>query len=335
MIMCTPTSISTIDASALQLRMKTHVVRDSVYIKLMWNDKTPIILSSKVHIIQYKPVYDIYGNISMTLSENNDSDEFHVLKKIEDNICNHQKIQKHTYSKTYIPSVNFEKRYWKLRSRTTDIYWFDKHNKCIEDMSFLRSLTPPFRVRVIVRLDNVWITKYCYGLSFALHQVQVHDEGFYLSKSMFTITEEIFQDDNKYKKMLKVGVPLQAVRTKMVLDGLDENTISRMLGAPSHQTPPSGVPPPPRLPPPPPKMPPPPPPLFNIHKNAIANPIDMTGILKDINGGNFKLKKHHTNHNKDSKQFRVNLTDLLNVRNSLKPLTKVYHSHYIALQPLE
>ena len=112
--------------------------------------------------------------------------------------------------------------------------------------------------------------------------LQVKSYVVQLSMSVNVCTSSTSYDVEKYKKMLKIGVPLCGLQQKMMMDGVDHTFINRFTE--DLKKPP---PPPPRLglstPPPPP--PPPPPPAFGFKSK------DMSAVFGDIKNGNFSLKK--------------------------------------------
>lgn len=109
-------------------------------------------------------------------------------------------------------------------------------------------------------------------------------------KMSITISE--VPDYNMFFRMLKMGIPKDAIKQKMTLAGVDVKiidyppetpyvTVLHYLSNPNlkyqkESIIPTGVPPPP----------PPPPPLLPISNNSLR-----TGLLNQINGGNFTLKK--------------------------------------------
>jgi len=82
-----------------------------------------------------------------------------------------------------------------------------------------------------------------------------------------------------YYRMMKMGVPKEAIKQKMQMDGLDMDTISKFAGEIPIRASPSPSPPPP--------PPPPPPPMFA----PIVTLPDPAAFLADIKSGNFQLRK--------------------------------------------
>jgi hypothetical protein len=150
-----------------------------------------------------------------------------------------------------------------------------------------------------------------------------------------------------YFKMLKLGIPRDAVKQKMTLLGIDARVIDYPETAPyasvlhyisnPHLTytppPANGIPPPP--PPPPshmgiPPPPPPPPPFPGIHGSSVdGNNTSRAGILNAINTGGFKLKKVDTDQVKKDKVLAntnptgLKVPSLMDIQGALAKLKKV------------
>jgi hypothetical protein len=96
------------------------------------------------------------------------------------------------------------------------------------------------------------------------------------------------KDDDRYAsylKMFQMKIPLDAIRHKMLMDGLTENDFNIWSKTVNSQAPR-----------PPPLPPPPPPPLLQLNKNILTSSQAKTNtggpeFLKDINSGNFQLRK--------------------------------------------
>jgi hypothetical protein len=96
---------------------------------------------------------------------------------------------------------------------------------------------------------------------------------------------------NSYNKMLQLQIPIEAIKHKMLMDGLTEVDYNEWQNGrtSNNKVITSPAPPPP---------PPPPPPLHNLFNNKCVSPStkiksssDTNPFLKDIASGSFKLKK--------------------------------------------
>lgn len=156
------------------------------------------------------------------------------------------------------------------------------------------------RICVLVMLDKFVYNTHKSYIHYKILQIQKDD--------VYNVPSPIEFEFEKYKKMMSLGIPLQAVKHKMMMDGVDKSVIDafppprqQTLGSPLPLPRPRPPPPPPVQvglsprpppPPPPPPLPPPPPPSFGVLKPA-GNA--MSAVFNDISSGNFKLKKSNNN----------------------------------------
>jgi len=132
-----------------------------------------------------------------------------------------------------------------------------------------------------------------------------------------------------YNRMLKMGVPKDAVKQKMRMDGLTEEAVARFCAPPLSSSQPKAPPPPP---------PPPPPPLFKAATTAAkcATTVDPSAFLADIKNGNFSLKKATAPTSDNNVKNRVlrlvdtrfgapSLAEILNAKGKLRSI-RVYQN---------
>jgi hypothetical protein len=121
-------------------------------------------------------------------------------------------------------------------------------------------------------------------------------------------------DDTKYKKMLSIGISIDAVEHKMKMDNIPSSHILDFMKQPGQQSRKMLIPPPP--PPPPPKLPPPPPPPMLPPSNLMK-----MAFLGDIKNQNFKLKKIVVSEYEKNENFKPpSLKDILSAKDRLKKL---------------
>jgi hypothetical protein len=321
------------DLKIENIKIKKPYVDDKTVFKLFYGE-SPLYLQTGVHLLKFKPSFDVYDYCSVVLCDHKTDEHWKILEDLEVRVIEriNKKYHEMCCDKTRIPLINQDKRLLRLRNKKSDIQVYDKRMNPIS----MSSLYPYDKVKVIMRIDHVWITKFTYGVCAYLIQILNLDaisENFdkpLLTPSTDEENHHVMSSDafERFSKMLKVGIPANAVRQKMTLEGFDESEISRFLcRVPMDQnrvqqttlmksTPP---PPPPRLPPPP---PPPPAPLSS------ANP--MAGVLSAIKGGLFKLKKATTTNASSNGGSKVvlkgvdtsrrvpSLTEILAAKNKLK-----------------
>ena len=83
--------------------------------------------------------------------------------------------------------------------------------------------------KFIIHLSHIWVNETSYGYNLELVQAMI-DPKVYIKE--FAFIEETINNQydkyNKYRKMLSVGVPKEAVKKKLELDGLDPNLIENI-----------------------------------------------------------------------------------------------------------
>jgi hypothetical protein len=214
----------------------------------------------------------------------------------------------------------------------------------------------------IIWIKNVWVKKGKWGVNLFMYATRVMNShvldpvdflGLDNNNKSIRVVDVItkFQKDEKmsilvgsvpeymmYFKMLKLGIPRDAVKQKMMLLGIDARVIDYPENAPYASvlhyisnphltyTPPannSSVPPPPAPPPPPP--PPPPMGLFG----SSGNDTSRAGILNAINAGGFKLKKVNAEEIKKEKVLAntnpagLKVPSLMDIQGALAKLKRV------------
>ena len=130
---------------------------------------------------------------------------------------------------------------------------FDSNRQTIKD----QKLRPNFYIRYIIHLDSIWFFENTYGINWYIVQAEIklpdilnnysfynENEPFEEKKEKETSLEE--QHYGKYLKMLKMGIPEQAVKNKMIMDGIEPSILDNILLKKRRILP---IPPPPHHPP--------------------------------------------------------------------------------------
>ena len=149
----------------------------------------------------------------------------------------------------------------KLHGNTFDTKFFDK---CANKLEDAQCLSQHKRVCVIILIKAAWCSSSYYGLTVVPLQIMV--------EIFPRLTDHSFISDDddleKYKRMVRMRIPLDAVKNRMQLDGHDKNKIKDLIMMLV-----------PTLPSSPPASPPHP------------LPAPMMGFLSQIESKDFKLKK--------------------------------------------
>ena len=178
-------------------------------------------------IIPYEVLYSPEKNELQFDCCNND-----VLKRIEsirDYI--YQKVHK-AYPKLFENKNHLDKiktkeygKLLRLKVRNIDeIPIFDQHHKKV-DYTLLKSER---KIKLLLQLKWFWIWDKYYGLDYSVIQIKVYIP---IQQPLFDIDDpeetkvECPNDFEKYEKMLKLKIPLEAVESKMKLDGLETKQI--------------------------------------------------------------------------------------------------------------
>lgn len=329
------------DVSIASIKIKKPLFID---LKTLFNIRygvgsAPFVIQLKTHTICYRPCKDIYDNVSILIQERSENAEFDKLQEIEDNIFKRvrKKYPNVLQGKHVASALKIEKRLLRLKNSSSCIACFDAQGNGVS----VNVLDSGKNVQVILQIEGLWVLKECYGITYKLLQVKLMDKMLRLDKCAFRIDREdkfvptvvasVEETTNgtttnhsipeTYLKMLKFGVPKQAVIQKMRIQGENEDVIQQLVND-AHlvqtivasvpqtqpQAPQSSVPPPPpgRPPPPPPPgrppPPPPPPPRPPIPNTSTGLGGGLSGLLRgikkhahefldDIANGNFRLRK--------------------------------------------
>ena len=205
-------------------------------------------------------------------------------------------------------------------------------------LSFLEDILIYNEAKNLINLDHIkskiyckllicpqflWEHKNTYGISWNILQVKIY------SKPLLTVYSFIDDDINidKYLKMYKCGVPLQAIKNKMIIDNIDFSVLEKKLGlSPSinNFTPPNIK-------------------LKKLKKSKETTSMNQNKLFKITPNDllNIKLKKSKENKpiNKNS-SFKITLNDLLNIKlkktsqNDKKTIFPSSH-HFINLDDLK
>jgi hypothetical protein len=166
-------------------------------------------------------------------------------------------------------------------------------------------------VKLLICPSHIWINKNKYGISWEVLQMKLYK---IIVPQKYLFIDEKEKLYTKYFDLINKGVPRDAVKQKIIMDGLDPNFIDRVVGI--NMSSGSDIPPPP----------PPPPPLLGPMKHKSNNSSNKMALLNDIKNGNFKLNKNKIQSKKnietnDNNSFKPpSLEEILNKRKSLKKI---------------
>lgn len=311
---------------------KPFNIGDKMLFKIKSNSGSSVFFQTNVHHIAYKPVTDIYGNISIHFNKYSEG-EFDKLASINRRLL--QTISKSKYGrivadKTYIDV--FKDSILRLKGDLESIDVYDNQSKTV-DIKYLKSNQ---LVRCIFQLESFWITKHFYGFNCRPIQLQIKDTiviGYAFSHPINHVYEDEYTQT--YRKMLKLGIPFDAVKQKMSIDGHPPQkvlfytelllgkkekgvTVTQACAGSGH------------IPLPPPR-PPPPPMVMGVSSIMSGLSAAKNAVIDAIKAGNFALKKVVVDEkdeeqkrknkilkNVDRTRFAPSLQDILNAKHRLK-----------------
>lgn len=237
--------------------------------------------------------------------------------------------------------VNSHEYKMTLRHNDVDsVMVFNSNN----DMVSIKSLQTFDKILCIFHVQRLIVNDASYFWQIQLIQVKKLGLIVNITKNLFETIEtiETSRETNSadeeilttYRKMLKLGIPLESVKHKMIMEGLSETLMSKIdpsiVASKIELKPLNTVSVIPKAPP----LPPPPPPFGLKPKNTLTKEKPSLAFLNDISGGMFHLRKAVQNDNKvddNKKKLMVkthenclipSLGELLQARNGLRKIKK-------------
>ena len=113
---------------------------------------------------------------------------------------------------------------------------FDSNRQTVKD----HKLRPNVYIRYIIHLESIWYFEDTYGINWYIVQAEIKLPDILKNYSFYNENEPIEekkekepsyeeQHYGKYLKMLKMKIPEQAVKNKMVMDGIDPSILDTIL----------------------------------------------------------------------------------------------------------
>jgi hypothetical protein len=335
------------DLSLISVK-KPYQVSHGIYVFDIAYDKKPLLIQTPICTIPYS--YSIFDNNAFKID---------VVTCMKNFICTTDRIHQHILNKIrvhdsnllnnkqaidYIKDMNDGEARIRLRNTSTkNIMAFDRNSTSIP-VSTIQSFD---RVICLYQLQRVVVQNDMYMFSTCLCQVKRLNVSLrQLDTCMIKTSDNVEKygdvDLTKYNKMKQLGIPIEAIEHKMIMEGLKKDCIKYWMDFQTLKLAPSnsqvnvrGTP----LPPPPP--PPPPIPIPSSFPTQNGGPSKMQGFLKDIMSNNFVLKKRDDSImtplskvntklvGKIASKFKDDfgyepptLQDILNARSSLKKVSR-------------
>lgn len=156
-------------------------------------------------------------------------DEFcHKMQEIETHILNrvntaHVDIHNKKVLSTVRTFTN--DKILKLTGNTFDTAFFDQHGKALHDA---QCLSQHKRICLILFIKAAWCSNTYFGLDVVPLQIKVEVLPKLTQPCFLPEPTDILIDD-KYRKMIRMRIPMDAVRNRMKLDGHNDAVITSML----------------------------------------------------------------------------------------------------------
>lgn len=306
---------------------KPYSVTDNTYVFNIKYMKNVCLIQTPISIIPYS--YSLYDNNSFKIDIISDAYVFHrMLDNISSCIIN--KINKYDVKYLHDKSIksitsNVDNKKYKISFMNKDannIYTFNSKQEPISltTLHTFDKIICLFELKRLVLKNNkgFWQTNLL-QIKKCSNTIQPSFAHCLIVSANDTSTN-INDKYVSYMKMFQMKIPLEAIRHKMLIDGLTENDFDIWSKTINSQTPrPHPLPPPP----------PPPPPLLPLNKNISKIPLKNISngpeFLKDISSGNFQLRNTNTIKQKVlatvSKEYAP--PSLNDIRSALSKLKKV------------
>lgn len=312
--------LDTVSTLAFKVKSPLSIQAERQICNIYDSKDDTIFLKSDIMCSLYRLSFDIFDNVTLTCQDTKQKNIL-FLEGLENRIYKRCKafIQKKSkvsaITDAHLLRIKNNKRFVTVYGRQKD--------ECS-----LSDIRPFGNIQIVFRLDHIWWTSSCYGISYSLLQIKTFEQPLQITcvdnedeVQKDTRNEECTTKVNqlgKFKKMLTVGIPLQAVIQKMHLEQVDQSLIlefAKGSGQKDHVKH--------RPPPPPPPLPPPP---LKVNQSRVPSLMGSLPFLKDISSGASRLRsvprvEKEIDETHNSISLRSSLKTPLNKAQQLKPPT--------------
>lgn len=281
-----PTEIKDLNSCSLKIKKPVEIGNNTIF-KIFDESNGPFVTQSRDHYLIHKTAVDIYDRISFFIQDNCKKEFEHlnrVIMELKKRIEN-SKYYKHVKNKTFLTCYRENTSSLKVKG-VHNIPVFDLNKNRIE----LSHLSQKGKFRMLLHIESIWATQLFCGINILIFQIQVTEP--------LISCEYGFKDESieSYEKMLKLGIPILAIKQKMQIDNMSDENISKLELLAKKKIPP---PPPPR----------PPPPCL---KNALQPINRKTFAIRNVDKPVQKSKPNQPN------AFAPSLEDVLKAKHCLK-----------------
>jgi hypothetical protein len=173
-----------------------------------------------------------YLDISFVNIDNDKDMRLFKQAIVQINACVVKKIKKKNKSLKFTNSIKKSSNVYPDRLRLSikdDILVFNE-NKTIIDFDYIQ---PKMYVKILIHPESIWTNEESFGITWNVLQLKLYTK-LILNTYSFIDDEpsntkyQKYKDDPKYQKyfkMIKMGIPLDAIKLKMICDNLDPNIL--------------------------------------------------------------------------------------------------------------
>lgn len=200
-------------------------------IKYLGND---LIIQTPIIFIPFGlSMYNNKTYLDISFININKDKEMNSFKKSIDHIntCGKNKINKKNKKLKFTNSIKKSTNLYPDRFRLCikdDIMVFNEHKDLIQ----FDYIQPKMYVKVLIHPECIWCNEETFGITWNVVQLKLYNKLILNTYSFIddepSNEENVYKNDPKYEKyfkMLKMGVPVDAIKHKMICDNLDPNII--------------------------------------------------------------------------------------------------------------
>ena len=211
-------------------------------IKYLAND---LIIQTPINFIPFGlSMYNNKTYLDISFININKDKEMISFKKCVDgiNTCVKNKIEKKNKNLKFTNSIKKSSNLYPDRFRLCikdDIMVFNENKNLIQ----FDYIQPKMYVKVLIHPECIWCNQDTFGITWNVLQLKLYNKLILSSYSFIddepNNEENVYKNNPKYEKyfkMLKMGVPTDAIKHKMICDNLDPNIIDCPKNSMSNRT---------------------------------------------------------------------------------------------------
>ncbi len=179
-------------------------------------DDGPLLIQTPVLYIPF--IASRYDTLDISFTNTDDNND---IKSFYDTIVSINESAKSKYKRKFVENIIKSVGYQPMLrcNLPDDVMCFDTNKENINYEIHSKTYA-----RFIIHINNLWIKKNKYGINFDLKQIQYHNINT-IKLDSYSFKDNEDKRLEKYKKMLKMKIPEQAVKNKMMIDNIDPSLL--------------------------------------------------------------------------------------------------------------